>query len=81
VWFLSCNRPIVDPHSNILLCTLHPQDKSENASGLRRALATPSAAPIQEPKKSEIAPLLKDLIAQYSATGLPPAYIPKGEDE
>jgi transposase InsO family protein len=79
-WNLA-NVTLVDPHSNILLCTLHPQDKSENASGLRRALATPSAAPIQEPKKSEIAPLLKDLIAQYSATGLPPAYIPKGEDE
>jgi transposase InsO family protein len=75
------NVSLVDPHSNIQLCMLHPQDKSANASGLRRALATPSANPVQSTMKAEIAPLLKDLIAQYAATGLPPAYIPKGEDE
>jgi putative transposase len=79
-WDLS-HAHLIDRHSNILLCTLHPLDKSANASGLRRALATPSADPIQDSKKHEIAPLLKDLIAQYSATGLPPAYIPKGEDK
>ena len=28
-----------------------------------------------------IAPLLKDLMAQYAATGLPPAYLPKNEEE
>ena len=28
------------------------------------------------PESSGIAPLLKNLMAQYAATGLPPAYIP-----
>jgi len=28
-----------------------------------------------------VAPLLQKLIAQYAATGLPPAYLPKAERE
>jgi hypothetical protein len=28
-----------------------------------------------------MAPLLEQLIAQYAATGLPPAYLPKAERE
>jgi len=79
-WDLS-KVTLVDPHSNILLCTLHPLDKSANASRLRRALETPIAEPVQNNTKGEIAPLLKDLMAEYAATGLPPAYVPKGETE
>lgn len=69
---------LIDPNTNDLLCPLYPQDKSANASGLRRTLEQPESTKTTEIKK-ELAPLLKDLMAQYAATGLPPAYIPKGE--
>jgi hypothetical protein len=34
-------------------------------------------APLREP--TGIAPLLRKLMTEYAATGLPPAYIPKEE--
>lgn len=76
---------MVDPHTQTVLCTIYPQDKSANASGIRRALEPKPQTNLVLPEntniKPGIAPLLKDLIAQYAATGLPPAYIPKGETE
>jgi putative transposase len=79
-WDLS-HVTLVDPHSMLCLDTLYPLDKSANAQGTRRTLK-----PLQEVPKinlevqpTGIAPLLKDLMAQYAATGFPPAYIPKGE--
>lgn len=76
---------MVDPHTQAVLCTIYPQDKSANASGIRRALEPKPKTNLVLPEntniKPGIAPLLKDLIAQYAATGLPPAYIPKGETE
>jgi putative transposase len=74
---------LADPNTNTLLCVIYPQDKSDNASGIRRTLT-----PIEQvntttnPEKNistGIAPLLKELMAEYAATGLPPAYLPKGE--
>ena len=71
---------LVDPRENQILCTLYPQDKSENASGARRVLTTKDENQVTpENKSSGMAPLLKKLIAEYAATGLPPSYIPKGE--
>ena len=79
-WDLS-HVTLIDPHSMLCLDTLYPLDKSANAQGTRRTLK-----PVQELPKinlevqpTGIAPLLKDLMAQYAATGFPPAYIPKGE--
>jgi transposase InsO family protein len=62
-----------------VLCPLYPLDKAANAVGFRRAI-TP-AAPPAPPPKGEIAPLLKKLMADYAATGFPPAYLPKSEKE
>jgi hypothetical protein len=31
----------------------------------------------REPAEQELPPLLKQILAEYSATGLPPAYLPK----
>lgn len=69
---------LIDPHTNLVICTLYPQDKSPNASGLRR-LVEKSKIQVSLPdsKEGNMAPLLKDLMAQYAATGLPPAYLPK----
>lgn len=79
-WDLSCVT-LVDPHSNTLLCTLHPQDKSINASSKRRTLAKQSNdnTSATDMTTTGMAPLLKELMAEYAATGLPPAYIPKGD--
>ena len=73
---------LVDPHTNICLDTLYPQDKSANANALRRTLAPLGHPPFSEKTASGgMAPLLKKLMADYAATGLPPAYIPKNEGE
>jgi hypothetical protein len=71
-WDLS-SVDMVDPRTGDWLCTLLPLDKHKNAEGRRRALA-----PVNEPEEVEggIAPLLQQLMADYAATGLPPAYIP-----
>ena len=71
---------LIDPHTNTVISTLYPQDKSANASGLRRLLdKTETLTPPLASKGSDMAPLLKDLMAQYAATGIPPTYLPKGE--
>lgn len=69
---------LIDPHTNICLERLYPQDKSANASGLRRTLETKDK-PFVEPEPEEIAPLLKKLMADFAATGLPPAYLSQEE--
>jgi transposase InsO family protein len=77
-WDLS-SIDLVDPRTGAFLATLLPLDKHKNADRGRRALSTgPSVAP---PTPSGIAPLLKKLMAEYAATGLPPAYIPKHDDD
>jgi len=70
----------VDPHTHAYLTTLYPLDKSENAKGLRRALHNQNQSQ-DKISSSGMAPLLKELMAQYAATGLPPAYIPTKEPE
>lgn len=72
---------LIDPHSNRCLDTLYPQDKSNNANGLRRTLMPlQEASPQEIPEPTGIAPLLKSLMAEYAATGLPPAYLSKNKE-
>jgi len=73
---------LADPRNGHLLCRLYPQDKHKNADARRRSKqplinAGPSPAPQSE--GGGMAPLLRKLIAQYAATGLVPAYLPKDE--
>lgn|SRR3990167_105952 len=68
---------LIDSHSNACLERLYPQDKSENASGIRRALEPKNDLIEVEPEG--IAPLLKKLMADFAATGLPPAYLTQEE--
>jgi hypothetical protein len=73
---------LADPRSGQILCRLYPQDKHKNADGRRRSkqpLIGPVLSPTPEPEGGGMAPLLRKLIAQYAATGLPPAYLPKDE--
>ena len=77
-WDLS-HVHLVDAKTGVVLARLFPLDKQRNAGGRRAARMTPLAiAPIAP---VGMAPLLEKLIAQYAATGLPPAYLPKDERE
>ncbi|NJO56009.1 MAG: transposase family protein [Rhodospirillales bacterium] len=58
------------------LCQLFPLDKAANASGLRRPIA-PAPAPLAPPSEPGPPPLLKRIMADYEALGLPPAYLTK----
>ncbi len=71
---------LVDDRSGAVLCRLFPLDRTANADGRRRTLeplGSPST-PVAPPAPG-IAPLLEKLIADYRATGLPPAYLPKDD--
>lgn len=76
-WDLS-SVDLVDPRKGTHLATLLPLDKAKNADRMRRVLesARSDAAAVKPPG---IAPLLQSLMAEYAATGLPPAYLPKRE--
>jgi len=73
-WDLSAVE-LVDPRSSEHLVTLLPLDKARNAERARRTLA--AAAPRTPAAPVGIAPHLRALMADYAATGLPPAYLPK----
>lgn len=77
-WDLS-GVDLVDPRTGAHLCTLLPLDKERNADGRRRALPVTDhhSEPQDERRHAGIAPLLRELMAEYAATGLPPAYIPQ----
>ena len=67
---------LVDPKSNQALASLYPVDKATNASGQRRRLPQPQTPAPSPAAPGDIAPHLKQLMAQYALTGLPPAYVP-----
>lgn len=79
-WDLSF-ATIVDNRSNAELATIRPIDKQKNADGFRRPLSDAGTAsyPEQIKDSEQVAPLLEQMLADYSATGLPPAYLPKYE--
>jgi putative transposase len=73
---------LIDARTGQILCPIRPLDKAANADALRRRLdpmamtPDPSAMPA-----TGIAPLLKQMMADYAATGLPPAYLPTPEKD
>ena len=73
-WDLS-SIDLVDPRRATLLATLLPIDKAKNADGRRRALLDAAPAAVHAAPVG-IAPLLRELMSEYAATGLPPAYVP-----
>lgn len=66
---------LIDPRTGLVLSPVRPIDKAANANGVRGRVEPASRAPA--PATSGIAPLLKQMIADYAATGLPPAYLPE----
>jgi transposase InsO family protein len=75
---------LVDENTGEILCALSPLDKARNADGRRRTLeprAQVPDLPEDAPRApSGLAPLLRQLMAEFAATGRPPAYLPKSPD-
>lgn len=75
---------LVDGRSGTVLAPIYPLDRTANADG-HRAMIEPgiTAMPSSERQRaaSELPPLLKRILQEYSATGMPPAYLPKTSQE
>ena len=82
-WDLSAVH-LVDERTGNVLARLFPQDKTLNASGLRRSLdplTNATAEPTPQASASPIPPLLQRLLDLQASTGLPPAYLPKHDND
>jgi len=85
-WNLS-RVDLVDERTGALLASIHPLDKAGNAGGRRRVIGPRTDAPsdvdaaaqadASSDDAKDLAPLLRKLLTDYAATGLPPAYLPK----
>jgi hypothetical protein len=73
-WYLS-HVWLMDEDAGVVLERLYPVDKARNADGIRRSVEPPPDS--DTPPTSDVAPLLRQLMREYAATGLPPAYIPQ----
>jgi len=72
---------LIDPESGTVLSRVYPLDKAANADGRRRSLEPRTPAPGGAGIEPTMAPLMKQLLSDYAATGLPFAYLPKDEEE
>jgi len=71
---------LVDPRTGSVLCPVLPLDKTAHAHGQRRV--RPPTTPTLDPlPPAGMAPLLRQLLADYAATGLPPAFLPTPDPE
>jgi transposase InsO family protein len=71
---------LIDPQTKAILCALYPLDKSANADRRRRRVEPVPAegtVTVGPAPGSGMAPLLRKLMEEYAATGLPPAYLPQ----
>ena len=88
-WDLS-RVDLVDPQDGTILAPIYPLDRRANADGQRLLFQpeTPAVAgddskrsehkkPDNAQPDKELPPLLKRILADYSASGIPPAYLPK----
>ena len=72
----SSSVDLVDPRAARTSRRSSRSTRQQNAERRRRALADASADARSRPRRAGIAPLLRQLMAEYAATGLPPAYRP-----
>ena len=81
VWDLT-HVYLIDDRMDQVLARLYPLDKAKNADGRRRTLSRVDPCELETVQTgSGMAPLLERLMADYAATGLPPAYLPKDESQ
>jgi hypothetical protein len=72
-WDLS-RVDLVDARTGTVLCPVKPLDKSANATGQRRSLS-PAAVDLSPVVPKSMPALMTQLLADYAATGVPPAYL------
>ena len=72
---------LIDARTGQILCPIRPLDKAANADALRRRLDQARTSDQSVMPAAGIAPLLKQMMADYAATGLPPAYLPTEKDD
>ena len=65
---------LVDGRTGVTLCQILPLDKSANASGQRRALSA-TDVDLSPVAPKALPALMTQLLADYAATGVPPAYL------
>ncbi len=82
---------LVDPQSGTILAPLYPLDRAANADGRRSSIEPDRGPDDDEPDNGtlvdstpddggpdkQLPPLLKRILDEYSASGSPPAYLPK----
>jgi putative transposase len=70
---------LVDERRSSILAPLYPLDRTANADGHRSVIEPKNNQTPDNGRKpvNELPPLLKKLLEDYSATGMPPAYLPK----
>lgn len=82
---------LVDPQSGTILASIYPLDRIANADGRRSAIEPDRGPDDDEPDAGTLAdgtpedggpdkplpPLLRRILDEYSASGTPPAYLPK----
>ena len=66
---------LVDARTGATLCPVKPLDKSANASGQRRRLS-PADVDLSPLAPTGLPALMTQFLADYAATGVPPAYLP-----
>ena len=71
---------LVDGRTDQLFATILPLDKQRNGSQHRRALAETDSSSMVAAATEPIPPLLRRILNNYAAPGLPAAYIPKDEE-
>jgi len=67
---------IVDPDTGEVWARIRPQNKTKNADGQRRALEAHEALPEPLAAADPLPPLMRKILREHAATGLPPAYVP-----
>jgi putative transposase len=77
-WDLS-RVDLVDPRTGTILCPVKPLDKSANANSQRRRLV-PVKTDLSPLPPTGMSALMIELLADYAATGIPPAYLPTVEE-
>ena len=73
-WDLS-RVDLVDARTGAILCPVKPLDKSANARGQRRRLS-PADVDLSPVAPKGLPALMTQILADYAATGVPPAYLP-----
>ena len=74
-WDLS-DVHLVDPRTQNLICRITPVDLLKNSDQRRKPLSPPVTEQMDWIENAQISPLLQKYMEDYSAFGLPPAFIP-----